>query len=273
MAFLSYYIQLILTTMAPLILGGLAVWGMECVFHALVGEQSGRRLLVAATAAGTPLHEAGHAAMCVLFAHRIHDVRLLDLHDPDGELGFVQHSYNRRNYFAVLGNYFIAIGPLFTGLFAVLVILLTCFHGCFGSFVNEVTMLVESEASFGEYVRAAASLVPAMFSGSRAALPLKIVGGILLLAISLRICISPEDLANALSGMVIFAAVTLVFAVLTALFDARVRRLILASLHTFSVVVVALFLVVLLSCAVLLAIGGVFFVIRGVFGTDIVRRR
>ena len=46
---------------------------------------------------GTPIHEFGHAAMCITFGHKINKIKLLQLNSPDGTLGFVEHSYNNKN--------------------------------------------------------------------------------------------------------------------------------------------------------------------------------
>ncbi|MDI6796778.1 MAG: hypothetical protein QMD09_07530 [Desulfatibacillaceae bacterium] len=61
------------------------------------------------------LHEIGHAVMCLVFFHRIKEIRLFDP-DPAGKrLGFVTHSYNPKNPFQAAGNLFIALGPVFIG--------------------------------------------------------------------------------------------------------------------------------------------------------------
>ena len=66
------------------------------------------------TAPGVMIHELGHVVFCVLFAHRIVKVRLFKP-DSSGTLGVVEHAYNPRNPYQVIGNFFIGTGPIWFG--------------------------------------------------------------------------------------------------------------------------------------------------------------
>lgn len=65
---------------------------------------------------GVPVHELSHVAAAWLFGHRIVDMRLFAPDPVSGTLGYVRHSYRRRNPWQLLGSFFIAIAPTVVGL-------------------------------------------------------------------------------------------------------------------------------------------------------------
>ena len=64
---------------------------------------------------GTMIHEIGHALLCFPFGHKITEIELFNLNPNTGTLGYVNHLYNPNNIWALIGNFFISIGPLILG--------------------------------------------------------------------------------------------------------------------------------------------------------------
>ena len=99
--------------------------------------RGGRGFILATSVIGTPVHEMGHALMCLIFGHRITEMRLWSPRS-DGTLGYVEHAYNKKNPYMVLGNLFIGTGPILSGLLFIFLVMCICFPYAFDSYVISV---------------------------------------------------------------------------------------------------------------------------------------
>ncbi len=75
---------------------------------------------------GTPVHEIGHAVFCILFGHRITDIKLYSPNSEDGTLGFVKHSFNSKSFYQRIGGFFIGTGPILFGSFILFLLIWFC---------------------------------------------------------------------------------------------------------------------------------------------------
>ena len=64
---------------------------------------------------GTPIHEIGHAIFCLLFGHKITEMKLFSPNSTDNTIGYVNHSYNSKSIYQRIGNFFIGVGPILFG--------------------------------------------------------------------------------------------------------------------------------------------------------------
>ena len=99
-----------LPTVGSIFIFGFIIYLINRLFYANFGG-SGRAVCYATGFIGTPVHELSHALMCLVFFHRITEIRLFQISD-DGTLGYVNHSYNPRNVYQRIGNFFIGVAPI-----------------------------------------------------------------------------------------------------------------------------------------------------------------
>jgi hypothetical protein len=64
---------------------------------------------------GTTIHELGHALFCLLFGHKITNLRLFYPDSDSQTLGSVSHTYYSDSLYQRSGNFFIGIGPIILG--------------------------------------------------------------------------------------------------------------------------------------------------------------
>ncbi|ADG70716.1 hypothetical protein [Brachyspira murdochii] len=62
---------------------------------------------------GTPIHELSHALFCIIFKHKINDIKLFN--SKSETIGYVLHSYDSRSWYQQMGNFFIGVAPIIIG--------------------------------------------------------------------------------------------------------------------------------------------------------------
>lgn len=123
MEILSNFIIQLLFTVGVIVVFGLIIALCRRAFCHIVGENS-TKIIIATGAIGTPIHELSHALMCIIFGHKIVEMKLYQPNSEDGTLGYVSHTYNPRNLYHQVGNFFIGIAPIIGGS-AILLLLMT----------------------------------------------------------------------------------------------------------------------------------------------------
>ena len=98
------------------ILFAVILYWLEKRTFALLSQVFGFKAVIYSTGwIGTSAHELGHALMCLVFGHRITKLSLFRPDFDSGVMGSVNHSYNAKNLYQLVGNFFIGVAPLITG--------------------------------------------------------------------------------------------------------------------------------------------------------------
>ena len=253
--YLSCFWQILFFSIGPLLLCGVAVYVCRVLFTYLLGEERiARGVLTLTLAPSTPIRVLGSAAMALLFGHKIHSIRFLDLHDEKGELGYVENSYHPLNPVALFGKLFYAVAPAFLTLVAVFLVLLLCFGGALPTLMRDAIALAHEGAAFYEYPALIGSFLGSLFLAQGWWLVLRLVGAVAILLLCMGAFVSVFDLLGCFIATGMYAFLTALFTLALMLFDARAERLFMASLHAYATVFVGVCSVVLIG-ALLLVLG------------------
>ena len=241
--YLIYVGQLLGLTLGVMVVCGLVAWVARKVFMYFVGD-SATAVFYASSVVGTPVHELGHALMCIPFAHRITDMRLIKMPSRRSRtLGYVEHTYNHKNLWAVFGNLFISFGPIFSGIGVMVLVLTLCFPTQWNAYLETSRTMVESGAGFQNSFSSSFSLLFSLFERFEENALQSIVGILLILAVSQHITLSFADLKGCFSALVMYTGIVAIFAGVTMLFgwqDGIVNALMQINLPLFSLFCVSI---------------------------------
>ena len=165
---------------------------------------------------GIAIHEISHAIFVVLFGHKIEEIVLFSP-KSDGTLGYVIHSYNKKNPFHNIGNFFIGLGPVLIGP-VLLYFILIWFLG--SDFVNNIDININLE-SIINYERLWSNLLLMLenykdilhLDFNNITMPNWKIGIFLfvLFSIGSSISMSNADIKGAWSGFIYFVALLIIF--------------------------------------------------------------
>lgn len=154
---------------------------------------------------GTPIHEIGHLLMCFLWGHRVTRIKLLQLNSPDGTLGFVEHAYNKNSIYQQVGNFFIGLGPIFSGIGSLILGMYLLVPQSFAIFKLQIQQHVSFEKidmnmlkTFGE---ALLVIGKNLFTVQNLVTPTFWIYLILAIGISSHIALSKADIQNSAKGL------------------------------------------------------------------------
>jgi len=191
-------------------MGFLIAW-LNRRFYGIPGMNSARVCLVTG-AIGTPIHELGHAFFCVVFGHRIVEIKLFRPNAGDGTLGYVSHTWNHKSFYQSVGNFFIGVGPILFGSGVLSVLMWLLAPETFRAFAANLDSLTASTA--GSLLAGlpvfVISVFADFFSPGNWLRPLWWIYTILACFIALHVNLSKPDIEHAKPGALLLAGVIVV---------------------------------------------------------------
>ncbi len=262
MDLLRFYAQLLLCTAGVLILCGLVVTVLQRLFVFFIGRSLGYRAILATAIIGTPIHEVGHAMMCYLFAHHVDEVVLYRPDPSTGQLGYVKHTYSPRNLYQQLGNFFIGLGPIFSGCTVITAVLFLCFPHAIRGFFNEAFEIIAAEGSLTELISCALNFIVSFFTDDGGHWFAKVLGAIVILSVMLHVNLSTKDIQNSLPGAGLYAALVFVFASVIYLIGPGAKEGVERGAQIFFSYCLVMFMVIFVFSALILAVAAILYLIR-----------
>lgn len=222
----------------------------------------GRGVIYATSIVGTPVHESGHALMCLLFGHKITDMRLWCPLRSDGTLGYVEHTYKKKNIYMVLGNMFIGMGPIFSGLLFTFLVMLLCFPQAFKGYILSVFSGGYSSFDLSDLLSDGRYMLEDMISDSSRHVVIKIIGAILIMSTCLHINLSIADIKNSLSSLPVYLLITMMLSILVYFIGGSFDYFVLGGLSTWLYMGFSLYLPVIIAALFIVLIAFIVCIIR-----------
>lgn len=214
-------------------------------FYANFGNY-GRSACYITGAIGTPLHECAHALFCVIFGHKITEIKLFQINSADGTLGYVNHSYNPKNIYHKIGNFFIGVAPIIV-ISAVLYLLAYLLLPNFVAEINNSFKIVGFVSNIGSVFTSLFSVLQSFFlcAVSWQWWVFLIIG----IFLSLHMTLSKADIKGALSGILFLLIAVLVVDVILGLVNGK-----LLDVFTQEILSIAGYLLCILVLALIISV-------------------
>lgn len=251
MSYVWFFLGVLWYTLSAVVICGLAVSFCRTLFVRMMGGGFGRGVVLATSILGTPVHELGHAFMCLLFGHKITSMSLWQPHSPDGNLGYVTHTYHRHNPYHVLGNLFIGIGPIFSGLTVLTLAFRLGFPATFSEYITTASsMAAGGEGGFPlffEGLKMLPRMVKELTDGTSVPVWGRVIALLIMLSVSQHVSLSPADIRGALKAIPLYLLLALILTAVCGLIGQSAMDGVMRALIGFSAYLTVLFVIVLVS--------------------------
>ena len=263
--FLKLFAITLLFPILPMVICGLIVGLSERLFSRLTGK-FGRGVVMATSLVGTPIHELGHALMCFPFGHKIKKMCLWNPKAPNGVLGYVNHTYNKKNLWHRLGCLFISLGPIILGLGVVTLAMLLSFPQALEDYYHSALSVDRSVSGAFELVRECIKIIPSAVTDASSPVWARACGALVILCVCMHISLSPADIKNSIGALPMYSVICLVLSLVIFFIGGETAQTFADALSSWCFIGFALYMVVFAGVIFMLAIGALCYVLGKIFG-------
>lgn len=215
-----------------IVVGFLLGW-IEFFSNKWAYQSLGKAGIMLTACIGVPIHEIGHALMCLIFRHRINSIKLLDINPQNSTLGYVNHSYNKHNLYQISGNFFISLGPIFSGTAAILFFMYMLEPNTFQALQKYVLSAPVDSNNIVDFIKWSGHSMMIVYTGilnSENSRSLSFwIFLLLTICTSSHIALSKEDIKNATSGLIVTLLVVVLFNIGAALYGIETLKYVLTA--------------------------------------------
>lgn len=208
------FLYQVLFTVGVIVIFGFLIALCRRGFCRLMGR-GGPVMLLITGVVGTPIHELSHALMCLIFGHKIREIKLYRPGADDGALGYVTHTYNTKNIYHQIGNFFIGIAPILGGSGVLLLLMFLMVPDIFGGVWSELSSVGEvlgngvGASAVGEFFGVVWRVFLTVFDLSNTENALWWIFIVLALMISGHMELSGADIKGGIKGLLILFGILL----------------------------------------------------------------
>ncbi|MDF2085035.1 hypothetical protein BW425_10195 [Bacillus pseudomycoides] len=213
-----------------IILVGFVLGYLESLTRTYWMRAFGRKGFLLTAWIGVPIHEFGHAFMCLLFRHQIIAIQLFPTNTNNGYLGYVRHQYNQRSIYQRIGNFFIGIAPIFSGMITLVISMYYFVPQSYSLFINALKTNAQAASinidTLQNIFLSSILLLKSLFTVSNLFNPLFWLFLFIAICISTHIALSKPDIEGSLDGIITMFILLFLFNSIARLFHYDSNQLI-----------------------------------------------
>ncbi|VXC24194.1 conserved membrane hypothetical protein [Bacillus mycoides] len=271
--FVNSIFQTLLTSVIQLfsLIGVIIVIGfilgyLESLTRTYWSRAFGRKGFLLTAWIGVPVHELGHAIMCLLFRHKIVATQFFPTDTSQGALGYVQHQYNQKSIYQRIGNFFIGIGPIISGITALILLMRYFVPASYYLFNTNLETTVTSTSINLDMIQnmflSTFFLLKSLFTMSNLLTPSFWLFLFIAICISAHIALSKPDIKGSIDGIIVMFIVLFLFNIIAGLFQYDSNQLI-GKMMKYNMYLIAFSSVALLFSCISTLVSFVFYKMRG----------